>query len=261
MIMQAIALHDVLTLEEKAADAISIASNSSRLPCDRRNLAYRAAALLKDACGIKSGVHIHIDKQIPVAAGLAGGSTDAAAVLVGLNRLWKLGFTLQELEKFGAALGSDVPFCIQGGTMLATGRGEVLQPLTDITPCFVVLAKPPVSVSTAWVYRQYQGRNVTFRPDTAEVAAGLAKGDLKSVAKGLCNVLETVTIPVHPEIRRIKNAMMQHGAMAGLMSGSGPTVFCLTQDSDRAQYIAEKLKARCAASIFVTKTVGRNGGV
>lgn len=260
MIMQAIGLQDVLSLEERPGSDICIAANIARLPCDQRNLAYRAAALLKETCGVKSGVYIHIDKQIPVAAGLAGGSTDAASVLVGLNRLWNLGLSVQELESLGAKLGSDVPFCIRGGTMLATGRGELLQPLADMKPCFVVLAKPSVSVSTAWVYRQYQGQKVKIHPDTAGVKSSLEKGDLKGVAKGLCNVLETVTIPAHPEIKKIKNAMMQYGAMASLMSGSGPTVFGLTEDPAKAEYIAEKLKAQYAANIFVTKTVGRNGG-
>ncbi len=261
MIMQAIDLADVLRLEERSSGNISIAATIARLPCDQRNLAYRAAALIKETCQVKSGVHIFIDKKIPVAAGLAGGSTDAASVLLGLNRLWKLGLTIPELELLGSKLGSDVPFCIKGGTMLATGRGEILQPLTDIKPCFVILAKPSVSVSTAWVYRQYQGQNVKVHPNTAGVKSSLDQGDLVGVAEGLCNVLESVTIPVHPEIRKLKQAMVQHGAMASLMSGSGPTVFGLAEDQAKAEYIAQKLKSQCAADIFVTKTVGRSEGI
>jgi 4-diphosphocytidyl-2-C-methyl-D-erythritol kinase len=261
MIMQSIDLADVLSLEERKTGDITIATTIARLPCDQRNLAYRAAALLKETCQVKSGVHIFLEKNIPVAAGLAGGSADAASVLIGLNRLWKLGLSTNELEILGAKLGSDVPFCIRGGTMLATGRGELLQPLTDIKPCYIVLAKPPVGVSTAWVYRQYKGQDVKVHPDTSGVKSSLVQGDLAGVAKGLCNVLETVTIPAHPEIKKLKQSMMQYGAMASLMSGSGPTVFGLVEDQVKAEYIAEKLRCQSAADIFVAKTVGKSEGV
>lgn len=261
MIMQSIDLADVLHLEERKTGDVSIATTIARLPCDQRNLAYRAAALLKETCQVKSGVHIFLEKNIPVAAGLAGGSADAASVLIGLNQLWKLGLSTNELEILGAKLGSDVPFCIKGGTVLATGRGELLQPLADIKPCYIVLAKPPIGVSTAWVYRQYRGQDVKAHPNTLGVKSSLEQGDLTSVAKGLCNVLETVTIPVHPEIKKLKQSMMQYGAMASLMSGSGPTVFGLVEEQAKAEYIAEKLKSQSAADIFVAKTVGKSGGV
>lgn len=261
MIMQSIDLADVLHLEERKTGDVSIATTIARLPCDQRNLAYRAAALLKETCQVKSGVHIFLEKNIPVAAGLAGGSADAASVLIGLNQLWKLGLSTNELEILGAKLGSDVPFCIKGGTVLATGRGELLQPLADIKPCYIVLAKPPIGVSTAWVYRQYRGQDVKAHPNTLGVKSSLEQGDLTSVAKGLCNVLETVTIPVHPEIKKLKQSMMQYGAMASLMSGSGPTVFGLVEEQAKAEYIAEKIKSQSAADIFVAKTVGKSGGV
>jgi 4-diphosphocytidyl-2-C-methyl-D-erythritol kinase len=261
MIMQAIELADILSLDERKNGVISVASNIARLPCDHRNLAYRAAVLIKEACQVTSGVHIFLEKNIPVAAGLAGGSADAASVLLGLNNLWRLGLSIQELEILGAKLGSDVPFCLRGGTMLAKGRGELLEPLADLKPCYVVLAKLPIGVSTAWVYRQYRDQNVKEHPDTSGVRACLTQGDLTGVANRLCNVLESVTIPVHPQIKELKRSMMQHGAMASLMSGSGPTVFGLVEDQAGAEYIAKKLRSQSAANIFVTKTVGKSGGI
>ncbi|AIF53847.1 4-(cytidine 5'-diphospho)-2-C-methyl-D-erythritol kinase [Pelosinus sp. UFO1] len=261
MIMQAIELADILHLEERENGNISVKSNISRLPCDHRNLAYRAAALIKETCQVNKGVHIHLEKNIPVAAGLAGGSTDAASVLTGLNKLWKLGLSVSELEILGAKLGSDVPFCLRGGTMLATGRGELLKPLTDLKPCYVVLAKPPIGVSTAWVYRQYRGQDVKDHPDTDGVVACLNQGDLTGVANRLQNVLETVTIKEHPEIKELKKTMMQYGAMASLMSGSGPTVFGLVEEQAGAEYLAAKIRSQRSAEVFVTKIVGKNGGV
>lgn len=261
MIMQAIDLADIVSLEERKNSVISVASNIARLPCDHRNLAYRAAVLIKEACQVTTGVHIFLEKNIPVAAGLAGGSADAASVLLGLNNLWKLGLSLHELEILGAKLGSDVPFCLRGGTMLATGRGEILEPLADLKPCYVVLAKPPISVSTSWVYRQYRGQDVKDHPDTSGVRSCLTQGDLPGVANRLCNVLESVTIPIHPQIKELKKSMMQHGAMASLMSGSGPTVFGLVEDQAGAEHIAKKLRNQSAANIFITKTVGKSGGV
>lgn len=261
MIMQAIELADILSLEERKDGSISIATNIARLPCDHRNLAYRAAALLKEAYQVTSGVHIFLEKNIPVAAGLAGGSADAASVLLGLNNLWRLGLSIHELEILGARLGSDVPFCLRGGTMLATGRGELLEPLTDLKPCYVVLAKPPIGVSTAWVYRQYRGQNVKEHPETSAVRSCLTNGDLMGVANRLCNVLESVTIPVHPQIQELKKIMVQHGAMASLMSGSGPTVFGLVENQAGAEYIATKLRSQSAANVFVTKTVGKVGEI
>lgn len=261
MIMQAIELADIVGLEEQRNGNISIAANIARLPCDHRNLAYRAAVLIKESCQVKSGVHIVLEKNIPVAAGLAGGSADAASVLLGLNHLWKLGLSIEELEILGAKLGSDVPFCLRGGTMLATGRGELLRPLADIKPCFVVLAKPKIGVSTAWVYRQYRGQDVKEHPDTAGVMNSLEHSDLTGVANRLNNVLESVTIPAYPEIKALKECMLQHGAMASLMSGSGPTVFGLVEDQIQAEHIAAKIRSKSTAQVFITKTAGKSGGI
>lgn len=260
MIMQGIELADILKLEEKQTDDITIKGNVPHLPCDHRNLAYQAAMLIKDTCKVEKGVHIFIEKNIPMSAGLAGGSTDAAGVLLGLNDLWDLQLPLAELEKLGAKLGSDVPFCLQSGTMLATGRGEILEPLPSLPPCYVVLAKPRFGVSTAWVYGRYGSRAVESHPDTAGVISALGERDLSGVASRLSNVLESVTMAEYPLIKKLKECMMQHGAMASLMSGSGPTVFGLAKDKAGAEYIAGQLRQQSDAEIIITKTVVKNGG-
>lgn len=260
MIMQAIELADILNLEEKNTDDITILSNIAHLPCDQRNLAYQAARLIKDVCQIKKGVHIFLEKNIPMSAGLAGGSTDAASVLLGLNRLWNLGLSLAELEKMGAKLGSDVPFCLRGGTMLATGRGEILSPLADLPPCYVVLAKPRIGVSTAWVYGKYKEAAGVNHPDTKGTMFALEQGDLPGVISRLSNALESVTIGEHPQIGKLKECMIEHGAMGSLMSGSGPTVFGLVESKDKAEYVADKLRGQKDVEVIITKTVGKNGG-
>lgn len=258
MVMQSVALADTVTLAP--ADAVSVVVTGAELDCGPTNLAYRAAVLLRERCGCDRGVSITLAKNIPLAAGLAGGSADAAAVLRGLNFLWRLGLTSSDLEKFAAALGSDVPFCLRGGTVLATGRGELLTPLPALPHAWVVLAKPPVPVSTAWVYGNYRGERVAVHPDIAGMTASLAGGDLPGVAARLANVLETVTVPAHPEIAALKEAMLEYGAMASLMSGSGPTVLGLVQDRRRAEKIAAALQNSAAAWVAVTETAGEVGG-
>lgn len=260
MIMQSIELADVLTLEEKISGDISITSNMVHLPCDQRNLAYQAALLIRNTCQIKQGVHIFMEKNIPMSAGLAGGSADAAGVLLGLNRLWNLNLSLAELEVLGARLGSDVPFCLGYGTALATGRGEFLEPLSPLPTCYIVLAKPRIGVSTAWVYGRYRDNGSLNHPDTQGVQLALEQGDLPGVASRLSNVLESVTMFEYPQIRKLKERMTQYGAMASLMSGSGPTVFGLTPDKEQAEYIADKLRSQSDVEIIITKTATRNGG-
>ena len=260
MIMQEIELADILSFEDKLTDDISIQANIAHLPCDHRNLAYQAAMLIKKTCQVKKGVHIILEKRIPMSAGLAGGSTDAASVLLGLNQLWNLNLSMPELESLGASLGSDVPFCLRGGTMLATGRGEILTPLPSMPSCYVVLAKPRMGVSTAWVYGKYQDKAGLIHPDTNGVMSALQEGNVLGVASRLSNVLETVTIPEHPQIGKLKESMMEYGAMASLMSGSGPTVFGLVETKTKAEYIAEKLRSYNNVEIIVTKTVVRNEG-
>ncbi len=258
MVMQSVALADRVTLEEGAG--ISVIATAADLDCGPSNLAYRAAALLRERCGVDRGVRVTLEKNIPLAAGLAGGSADAAAVLHGLNRLWGLGLTLPELGEIGAALGSDVPFCLCGGTALATGRGEKLRTLPALPRAWVVLAKPPVAVATAWVYGNYRGERVTVHPDVAGMTVCLDTGDLPGVAARLANVLETVTVPAHPEIAALKAAMRDHGAMASLMSGSGPTVFGLVDNLRQAEQIAAALRGSTDAWVTVTATAGELEG-
>ena len=254
MVMQSVTLADRVVIEPAAE--ISVTADMADLECGPDNLAYRAAALLRRHTGGSRGARIHLQKSIPLAAGLAGGSADAAAVLRGLNTLWQLGLTASELETLGVALGSDVPFCLRGGTALATGRGEILTPLPAPPPLWIVLAKPRVAVSTAWVYGNYRGELVAVHPDIAGMTASLARGDLPGLAARLANVLETVTVAAHPEIAALKAAMIEHGAMASLMSGSGPTVFGLTESRQQAQAIAAALKRASAVWVAVTQTAG-----
>ena len=259
MIMQSVGLADELCLEKQAAGrGIELVCDKPGLPVDSRNLAYRAAELVLSTYKIASGVRIGLKKRIPMAAGLAGGSADAAAVLRGLNELFSLRLTTKQLCALGEKLGSDVPFCICGGTMLAEGRGELLTRLPDMPECFVVLAKPAADVSTAWVYQNYRPEQVAVHPATRAVIDCLESGDLKGISQLLCNVLESVTINRYKEIDLLKKLMLEHGAMASLMSGSGPTVFGLTEDQKTAEHIAEQLRKLTNARIFVTKTVCGN---
>ncbi|MBP2652653.1 MAG: 4-diphosphocytidyl-2-C-methyl-D-erythritol kinase [Firmicutes bacterium] len=259
MVMQTVALADEVGLYEEP-EGIIVETNIPGLDSGPSNLAYRAASLVIKTYGVRRGVRIILNKRIPMAAGLAGGSSDAAAVLKGLNRLWSLGLSLGELEKLGATLGSDVPFCLNGGTMLATGRGEVLSPLTFLPHIWVVLAKPPVDVSTGWVYNNYSPASVSVRPDIQGMVECLATRDFIGIAGRMGNVLESVTIAAHPEIAELKKVMYENGAVASMMSGSGPTVFGLTTDREQACSVAEAIRRQSDAWVIVTETVDSGGG-
>jgi 4-diphosphocytidyl-2-C-methyl-D-erythritol kinase len=259
MVMQTIALADRISLSEADQD-ISVSTNIAGLDCGPSNLAFRAAALLRDKYNVDRGVNIILDKKIPMAAGLAGGSADAAAVLKGLNELWNLGINIDELKILGATLGSDVPFCLTGGTMLATGRGECLDKLPSLPHCWVVLAKPPISLSTAWVYGRYKPGNVSFHPDIKGMLDCLAKQNLQGVAARLGNVLESVSAAAYPVIAELKKWMQEYGAMASLMSGSGPTVFALAAQEGTARRIASAMENWADSQIIVTETVNSLGG-
>ena len=257
MVMQEISLADRLCLE-KAPAGICLKLDVPGLPADQRNLAWRAARLIMDAYHIDGGVKIELQKRIPIAAGLAGGSADAAGVLRGMNELFGLGLTAETLCSLGAQLGSDIPFCIMGGTMLATGRGEMLKRLPPLPECFVVLAKPPISVSTAWAYQHYDLLGAEHHPDNEAVQKQIAAKDIKAVSRLLCNVLESVTIKKHKEIDGYKKLMDDNGAMASMMSGSGPTVFALADTEQTAAAIADAVKRATEAAVFVVKTVSRS---
>ncbi len=241
MVMQAIELHDVVAIEETAG-GIDVSTNHPGLPGGPANIAYRAALLIKEEYGIKSGIKINITKNIPLAAGLAGGSTDAAAVLKGLNSLWELGLSYEQLLARAAQIGSDVAFCIRGGTALARGRGEIIIPLPDGPELWLVLVKPPLEVSTAEIYRKYNPARVTGRPDTQRMISAVKQGDQEAIAGSLANVLESVTLPEYPVVGLVRERLEKAGVQRALMSGSGPTVFGITHNRDQAEKIAGVLR-------------------
>ena len=236
MIMQEISLHDTLSMgkiNQGISLTIAIEGQQGTLSADESNLCWKAAALVQKEYNLQEGVEIHLTKRIPMAAGLAGGSADAAAVLKGMNHLFQLGMTEARLCELGARLGSDIPFCIMGGTMLATGRGEVLTRLPSFPRLSVVLAKPPVGVSTAWAYKTYDAGYDGPHPDNEAMLEAIHGGDAHKAAGLLCNVLEGVTETEHPVIADYKRLMMEQGAMASMMSGSGPTVFGLVREKQQ----------------------------
>lgn len=256
MIMQALSLFDTVGFHKRKT-GISLQCNDPGLPCDSRNLAFRAAELLQQECGVDQGVHIELFKRIPMSAGLAGGSSDAAAVLRGLNQLWQLKLSNLELEQLAARLGSDVPFCLWGGTVQATGRGEILQPLPDYAGLGVVLAHPPIQVSTAWVYGQFRQNQKADTLHCAAMRQALEQRDFPAVESKLFNALESVTEPAYPRISVIKQAMTEAGACGVLMSGSGPTVFALTPDRLSAEQLAERLSLEPDVTILTGETIAR----
>lgn len=253
MVMQTVYLYDQILLEKTDKEGISLKTNLFYLPVNENNLAYRAAKMLIDEFAIKEGVHISLEKHIPVAAGMAGGSSNAAAVLYGMNRLFQLGLTDQELMERGVKLGADVPYCIMRGTVLAEGIGEELTPLPAMPKCHVLLAKPPISVSTQKVYEKLDAQEVTKHPDIDGILLGLQTGDLKKITSSMGNVLENVTITEYPQIERIKDVMKEEGALNALMSGSGPTVFGIYDDKILARRAAARIREeQLAKQVHVT---------
>jgi 4-diphosphocytidyl-2-C-methyl-D-erythritol kinase len=252
MIMQTIALYDTITVNMIGSE-IRLTSDSAAIPIDERNIAFKAAHYLRSKYNIKTGVHIHIDKKIPVAAGLAGGSTDAAAVLKLLNNAWDIRLSMEELKEAGLELGADVPFCIQGGTCLAEGLGEKLT-IIDTTPaCYILLAKPSVEVSTKEVYQSLNLNEIIERPDIPAVIQAIKDNNLRGLCSNMGNVLETVTTKMHPIIPELKQKLMEYGAIGSLMSGSGPTVFGIFEDVSTAQGAYNNIKT-LVNEIFLVKT-------
>lgn len=253
MVMQTVYLYDQILLEKTDKEGISLKTNLFYLPVNENNLAYRAAKMLIDEFAIKEGVHISLEKHIPVAAGMAGGSSNAAAVLYGMNRLFQLGLTDQELMERGVKLGADVPYCIMRGTVLAEGIGEELTPLPAMPKCHVLLAKPPISVSTQKVYEKLDAQEVTKHPDIDGILLGLQTGDLRRITSSMGNVLENVTITEYPQIERIKDVMKEEGALNAMMSGSGPTVFGIYDDKILARRAAARIREeQLAKQVHVT---------
>lgn len=235
MIMQTIHLYDRLDIRKMKEPGIQIQSNLSFLPVNENNLIYKAGKLLMDEFGITEGVSVKLDKRIPVAAGMAGGSTDAAAMLWGMNRLFSLKLSLEELMKRGVTIGADVPYCLMRGTALAEGIGEKLSPLPPMMKVPILIAKPQISVSTKFVYSNLRLDKDTVHPDIDQCIEDIRRGSLTDLCAHMGNVLESVTIPAYPVIREIKEHMMENGAVGAMMSGSGPTVFGLFSDEKTAK--------------------------
>ena len=259
MIMQTIRLYDRVQLTVTEAPGIRVKTNLSFLPVNEDNLVYRAANLLMEEFQIKKGLFINLEKHIPVAAGLAGGSSDSAAVLVGVNRLFHLGLAKQELMERGVKLGADVPYCVMRGTALAEGIGEKLTPLPAPPACHVLIAKPKIHVSTKFVYGNLRANELETHPDIDGQIEALQAGDLYEMAARMGNVLETVTIPAYPVIEDIKKEIKRMGAVNAMMSGSGPTVFGLFDDRGKARKAYEKLKkGSLAKQVYLTEFFGGN---
>jgi 4-diphosphocytidyl-2-C-methyl-D-erythritol kinase len=253
MIMQTISLHDKVFLEV-IDKGIKIECNVPYVPVDERNIAHKAASVLIEKFRISKGVKIILEKSIPVAAGLAGGSTNAAAVLKGMNTLFGLGLTNTQLRELGKQNGADVPFCLAGGTMLSEGIGEILAPLPGFNNVSMVLVKPKISVSTAWVYNSLELQKITLRPDTDLLIEAIKNKNIKLVSENMVNVLETVTIEKYSVINEIKNKLLKLGAEGSLMSGSGPTVFGVFKDFITANNAYEAIKSDKWES-FLTSTL------
>ena len=247
MIMQMINLYDKITLRQKTEPGITVSTNLSYLPVNEDNLVYRAAKLLMDEFQVSGGLEIVLQKYIPVAAGMAGGSSDAAAVMVGVNRMFHLGLSKKQLMERGVKIGADVPFCIMRGTALAEGIGEKLTTLPAMPHCSLVIAKPKVHVSTKFVYGNLKADEITEHPDIDGQVQALRDNDLEQIVAKMGNVLETVTIPAYPVIDKIKQTMIRHGAMGAMMSGSGPTVFGVFEREEQAKEVCRLLKKEGSA--------------
>lgn len=253
MIMQQLALKDVVTIEEKRT-GFTIDSNSKEIPLDSSNLVYKAYKILAEKFNIKKGIHIYIEKNIPIAGGLAGGSTNAAAVLKGLNALWELNLSDKQLMDIGLKIGADVPYCIMGGTALAEGIGEKLTKLNSFSDRLILIANPGFNISTAYVYDNLKLDKIKDRPHTQSILKHIENSDTELVAKEMKNVLETVTIGEHPILNKIKEQMLISGALGSIMSGSGPTIFGIFKDPRDMAKCEENLK-NSIRTVFSTKTV------
>ena len=260
MIMQTIQMYDMLEMEKSEQPGIHLTTNLSYIPVNENNLVYKAVKLLMDQYRIEEGITISLNKFIPVAAGMAGGSSDAAAALVGVNRMFQLGLTRQQLMELGVKIGADVPYCVMRGSALAEGIGEKLTALPPMPQCYVLIGKPGISVSTKFVYTNLNLGPDTHHPDIDGMIQALQDGDLYGITDRMENVLESVTIPAYPVIETIKDHMKAHGAVNAMMSGSGPTVFGIFDDKEKAEYACEKLRESMLTKQTFLTTVFNNGG-
>ncbi len=254
MIMQTIQMYDVLEIQKKSTPGISLTVNLPFIPTDERNLVYKAAKLLMDEFGITEGISIRLEKSIPVAAGMAGGSSDAAAAFVGVNNLFHLGLRKRELMERAVQVGADVPYCVMRGTALAEGIGEKLTRIPPVPRCFILIGKPGVNVSTKTAYESLDLGSISAHPDIDGLIEEIRKGDLRGMAKKMGNVFEPGIIGKYPVIQEIKDVMEAGGALKALMSGSGPAVFGVFDDRRRMMETAEKLRrGKLAKTVFATE--------
>ena len=255
MVMQTIGIYDRLIITRIPEEDIRIKSNLFFLPVNENNLIYKAAKLLKDSFGFAGGVEIDLNKFIPVSAGLAGGSTDAASTLFGINRLFDLGLSTKDLMELGVSIGADVPYCVMRGTALAEGIGEKLTALPPLPRCWILIAKPPINVSTKLVYESLDMNGVDRHPDIDGLIDAIKSQDINGVCSLMGNVLENVTVPLYPVIESIKNDMMDNGAINAMMSGSGPTVFGIFPDEETILKCQAFLKKKGEArQVYITES-------
>ncbi len=256
MVMQMVDVYDDVTLTRLEGTEIVVRTDTAVLSNGKDNLAYMAAKMLMDEFGIVQGLEITIRKRIPIAGGMAGGSSDCAATLTGVNQMFNLELSTEELMERGVRLGADVPYCILGGTAIARGIGEILTPLPTPPKCHVIIAKPPVSVSTAFVYGNIKPDEIEKRPDIEAMVSAIKAQDLYKLAKSLYNVMEDITVPQYPVIQEIKTIMLENGALNSIMSGSGPTVFGLYDDIEKAEQTVKLLKAKgLTEQLYLTKFI------
>ncbi len=259
MIMQNIDLYDTLTYRLNESGEVKLSASAEGVPTDDSNLICKVAHQLQKEYGVTKGVDITLEKRIPVAAGMAGGSTDGAATYLALNELWDLGLTKEQLCKLAVKLGADIPYCIIGGTALSEGIGEVLTPIKEMPACHLVIAKPAIAVSTGWVYTELDSKEIPSHPDIDGIRDAIEDGDLKGMCDLIGNVLEDVTTSKYSIIKDIEKILEDNGAIRAFMTGSGPTVFAIYDDKEKAQegYRAVK-ESGLAPELFLSEPIDPN---
>ncbi len=259
MIMQNVDIYDTLTFEDNETGDVVLTASSPKIPTDDSNLICKVAKQLKDKFDVKKGVKINLVKRIPVAAGMAGGSTDGAAAYLALNELWELGLSKEELCKLAVSLGADIPYCIMGGTALAEGIGEELTVIKDMPECCIVVAKPDIDVSTGWVYKELDSKEIESHPDIDGIRLAIESGDIRKMCELIGNVLEPVTAGKYSVIGEIEKNLEDNGAIRAFMTGSGPTVFAIFDKKDIAEKAFEKVKdSKLAPELFLTGPLNPN---
>ena len=259
MIMQNVDIYDTLTFEDNETGEIVLTASSESIPTDDSNLICKVAKQLKEKFNVDKGIKIHLEKRIPVAAGMAGGSTDGAATYLALNDIWGLGQSKEELCKLAVSLGADIPYCIMGGTMVAEGIGEELTAIADMPECLIVVAKPAIGVSTGWVYTELDSKPIEKHPDIDGIRNAIENNDLKEMCALIDNVLEHVTASKYEEIGKIEKLLEDNGAIRAFMTGSGPTVFGIFDNEDKARAAYKAVEdSKLAPELFLTKPINPN---